>query len=1049
MRGRPLLIILLVASLLAPAAWAEVSHPADEIRGGVFGGDFGIENYTFPGTVNFTNISFVGQNIVITGFSADELLGGFGANNVTLPTQWAIKRYVDSQIFGGSTGWLTSEGLVRLANATDTVNATTLYVDNVAERVGIGTSSPSSTLHVSGTFQLASGTSVNEISTATSLGGGSPSDDVIPTQAAIKSYVDSQMGGAITEVIAGAGLTGGGSSGSVTLDVGAGTGISTSGTQVSFDTSWGDARYYTQTAADSAFAARQSNTASLATGWYRIAVNGNPEGSSGGSRAHALFTVRDTQSGHHSSTSFYASIHYGRQPTLSLLSRSWYGATGGCIKKVRILDAGTYDGSAVEIYVEAATTCNVQYTIYDNEQSTGWTPVNWDAGNVPGGFGTTQLDLDTHNPVMAMAANRNDNAYLLQRDGSIVSGGSLSVGGVFELASGTSVNEISAATNLGGGSPSDSTLPTQLAVKSYVDSQFAGGAGGWTSSGGVVRLTTPGDDVNATTLYIDNTLGRVGIGTDSPSQALEVVGNLRLTNQTLSPESVTFDSETSTGLRLTNQHGYISLTPLNTNWAHIYTDRPRFIFNQEVQIIGGRIAAYNNANLTFGTSTTEDRMRIRGDTGDVGIGTASPGTRLDVDGEIRARTGLFGRSALFTDENTANSFRLMPDDTGGLNIGYRSFHRSTALSFGAFLGPIPGDGDIWTTGNLRYATTATSNSYRPGSFGYSANGGRFEWYVAPLSRDVNPSVGDSISWTRIMQLNNYGQLNIAGNLQTDGTTRITSTGTLQNVVADAGIITTGTLAVQHGGTGATSFNAGRLLFGAGTGAINTNANLVWDNAQGRLGVGAASPSHDLHVAGTLRATDGAIINTQYISGSIYNAANGILITTDIQTTDNRMIELSIDGHSYSQWGPISGKVQAYNYVPTGTIIQTSYVAQGIAPSSVRVFHHDGVVKFWMEQTGSFQTYRFRLGTNTGHHTITAIQNSVMPGSGVTNEVVITPKTVFNTSVGIGVTDPNAELEVAGDIELSGKIEHTTAGVVQEFANGCTMTANATGLYWNC
>ncbi|MFT4308760.1 MAG: hypothetical protein ACMXYM_05325 [Candidatus Woesearchaeota archaeon] len=154
MRGRPLLIILLVASLLAPAAWAEVSHPADEIRGGVFGGDFGIENYTFPGTVNFTNISFVGQNIVITGFSADELLGGFGANNVTLPTQWAIKRYVDSQIFGGSTGWLTSEGLVRLANATDTVNATTLYVDNVAERVGIGTDDPTRTLDVSGTARI-------------------------------------------------------------------------------------------------------------------------------------------------------------------------------------------------------------------------------------------------------------------------------------------------------------------------------------------------------------------------------------------------------------------------------------------------------------------------------------------------------------------------------------------------------------------------------------------------------------------------------------------------------------------------------------------------------------------------------------------------------------------------------------------------------------------------------------------------------------------------------------------------------------------------------
>jgi hypothetical protein len=82
-----------------------------------------------------------------------------------------------------------------------------------------------------------------------------------------------------------------------------------------------------------------------------------------------------------------------------------------------------------------------------------------------------------------------------------------------------------------------------------------------------------------------------------------------------------------------------------------------------------------------------------------------------------------------------------------------------------------------------------------------------------------------------------------------GTTGMTFSG---GPITSSGTLTlAGTLAVANGGTGtATAFTAGSVVFAGASGVYTQdNANLFWDNANDRLGIGTATPGVTLDVAG--------------------------------------------------------------------------------------------------------------------------------------------------------------------------------------------------------
>lgn len=160
------------------------------------------------------------------------------------------------------------------------------------------------------------------------------------------------------------------------------------------------------------------------SGWYRIASVGPVENNVAGSaiRANALFSVRDTSASLHSETTFWSSLFFDNNPTLSLQNSSYFAGTHGAITGLRIVSADdTNEGGAVEVNVQlqGQSSIPVEYSITHNHIDQGWTPEPWPAGNVPTGFSTTELDL-SNDPIVAVAANGTNDMFQVRRDGTVV-----------------------------------------------------------------------------------------------------------------------------------------------------------------------------------------------------------------------------------------------------------------------------------------------------------------------------------------------------------------------------------------------------------------------------------------------------------------------------------------------------------------------------------------------------------------------------------------------------------------------------------------------------
>lgn len=155
------------------------------------------------------------------------------------------------------------------------------------------------------------------------------------------------------------------------------------------------------------------------------------------------------------------------------------------------------------------------------------------------------------------------------------------------------------------------------------------------------------------------------------------------------------------------------------------------------------------------------------------------------------------------------------------------------------------------------------------------------------------------------------------------------------------------------------------------------------------------------------------LDQRYLPKTVYDYRNGCLVRLRNSASDPTMITVRIFGNSYyGNSVPFDTVIQFYNYPPENKIFQATGVNNGYSFGDIKVFNYDNRIYLWFKQPQQYETFIVHAYYNGDfRNMVESITNAVMPTSGVTRTVTITPKQSIYSYDNIAV----------GNVTSSGKV----------------------------
>ncbi|MDD2807212.1 MAG: hypothetical protein PHW95_01675 [Patescibacteria group bacterium] len=510
--------------------------------------------------------------------------------------------------------------------------------------------------------------------------------------------------------------------------------------------------------------------------------------------------------------------------------------------------------------------------------------------------------------------------------------------------------------------------------------------------------------VDGTTLVVQADTNYVGIDTASPLSKLHI--NNGASGNILSVESNASAIDEYAGLTLASKDSGGALW-YGSEIRNINTAGNPSFLNPRLGFFTQDYSTYLPANRT-------EKMSILGN-GNVGIGTVSPGNKLQVVGAMDA-----------TYPDLVGQINISSNDSAAINKG-------GVLSFG---------GNYTGTTNTSWATIYGRKE--------NSTAGDYAGYLGFVTR----AVGNT--GTEKMRITSAGAVGI-GNTAPDAKLHVTGDAKITGNASTTGWFNIGT--TNPLATLGTLIGAGDLFVGRNATVTNSfivdAGTLFVDSGNNYVGIGTTAPDAGLTVNGSIDSILPST-NRHYYNVADYNYTAGAIVGTTIITLpkygSSTMLQIKISGYDYSSgrgaWEIIIG---GYNY-STHDWYNTSVEYKGTPPfTQVRLANNGTNDLILLGTTATSWAYPKVVVTDvmTGHSNLNnwgtgwSITNTATEPT-LFNVTTLTPKMFIDTAgkVGIGNTAPASLLTLgtagttAGSLSLAG----ATSGVIT------LATAAAAGTY---